>query len=271
MDMGSVVTKFLNSEEFGPNCIESAHIQGGDAISISISIGGGIGLIESRPFFRECIRRGMQAAFQVPIIAYPSLFEFESDSCHSTLGALLLSLPDSGVEGTASALNIVSELASNLPVIVFSGRNDSELARSAISHGAKGYIPATMGFDIAIEAVRFVVAGGTYVPMECLLAAGWSSATPSHRSPALGPVTARELAVVRAIRQGKSNKVIAYDLNMCESTVKVHVRNIMKKMKAKNRTDVAIKASQPLACLSCTTHDECWQAGTCSSRAERGV
>jgi DNA-binding CsgD family transcriptional regulator len=51
-----------------------------------------------------------------------------------------------------------------------------------------------------------------------------------------------ELAVVRAIQQGKSNKVITYHLNMRESTVKVHVRNIIKKLKAKNRTDVAIKA-----------------------------
>jgi DNA-binding NarL/FixJ family response regulator len=47
---------------------------------------------------------------------------------------------------------------------------------------------------------------------------------------------------VRAIQEGKSNKVIAYDLNMCLSTVKVHVRNVMGKLNAKNRTDVAMKA-----------------------------
>ncbi|MGU3537814.1 LuxR C-terminal-related transcriptional regulator, partial [Methylobacterium sp. A54F] len=43
----------------------------------------------------------------------------------------------------------------------------------------------------------------------------------------------------RALRKGTPNKIIAYELNMCESTVKVHVRNIMKKLKAKNRTEVA--------------------------------
>jgi DNA-binding CsgD family transcriptional regulator len=62
-----------------------------------------------------------------------------------------------------------------------------------------------------------------------------------------GGVTAREAAVVRALQQGKSNKVIAYELNMCESTVKVHVRNLMKKMKARNRTDLAIKTQIPVA------------------------
>ena len=46
---------------------------------------------------------------------------------------------------------------------------------------------------------------------------------------------------------GKSNKVIAYELGMCESTVKVHVRRIMKKLNAKNRTDVAIKSQTVLS------------------------
>ena len=47
--------------------------------------------------------------------------------------------------------------------------------------------------------------------------------------------------VVRAIQQGKSNKIIANELNMCLSTVKVHVRNVMRKLNAKNRTEVAMK------------------------------
>jgi DNA-binding NarL/FixJ family response regulator len=55
--------------------------------------------------------------------------------------------------------------------------------------------------------------------------------------------TARQAAVLRALRQGKANKQIAYDLNMREGTVKVHIRNIMRKLKAKNRTEVAILAN----------------------------
>ena len=77
--------------------------------------------------------------------------------------------------------------------------------------------------------------------MDCLLARDWPEDVPSQPSTP-GLVTARELAVVRAIQKGKSNKVIAYELNMHESTVKVHVRNIMKKLKAKNRTEMAINA-----------------------------
>lgn len=57
-------------------------------------------------------------------------------------------------------------------------------------------------------------------------------------------LTARQIAVGEAIRQGKANKQIAYELDMRESTVKVHIRNIMKKLNAKNRTDVAVKIEE---------------------------
>jgi DNA-binding NarL/FixJ family response regulator len=69
--------------------------------------------------------------------------------------------------------------------------------------------------------------------------------------PAPGEVSAvtfteRQTAVIQAIRIGKANKTIAYELNMCESTVKVHVRNIMKKLRATNRTQISFIAHQML-------------------------
>lgn len=54
--------------------------------------------------------------------------------------------------------------------------------------------------------------------------------------------TPRQIAVLHRLRQGKANKIIAYELAMSESTVKVHVRNIMKKMSATNRTEAAYRA-----------------------------
>jgi DNA-binding NarL/FixJ family response regulator len=56
--------------------------------------------------------------------------------------------------------------------------------------------------------------------------------------------TARQAAVVEALRRGKENKIIAYELNMRESTVKMHIKNIMKKLKARNRTEVAFIANE---------------------------
>ena len=59
-----------------------------------------------------------------------------------------------------------------------------------------------------------------------------------------GQIPSRQAAVIEALRRGKANKIIAYELNMRESTVKVHVRNIMKKLKATNRTEVAYIANE---------------------------
>ena len=47
--------------------------------------------------------------------------------------------------------------------------------------------------------------------------------------------------MAQALRRGKANKTIAYELNMCESTVKVHIRTIMRKLEARNRTEAAFK------------------------------
>ena len=202
-------------------------------------LGGFIAVIESRTFIRECIGRSVQSAFAQPVLTYSTAVELEQQHLFASAQLIIFSWVEGNTEANTDALKALSKLAPRIPIVVLARNNDAELVRSAIYHGAKAYIPMTMGFDIAIEAVRFVLAGGTYAPMDCLLPRDPPrDALP--QPPRTGLVTNRELAVIQAIQKGKSNKVIAYELNMCESTVKVHVRNIMKKLKAKNRTDVAM-------------------------------
>ena len=104
-----------------------------------------------------------------------------------------------------------------------------------------------MTLDVAIEALWLVQAGGQFLPATCII--GLPRFRPTDRAKPLparsnGLFTARQAAVVKALCQGKANKIIAYELKMKESTVKVHVRNIMKKLKAKNRTEVAYITNQ---------------------------
>jgi DNA-binding NarL/FixJ family response regulator len=199
---------------------------------------GHIALIESRIFLGDCIRRSLQSAFSLTVTTYSSMSELRQHCSDHRL--VVLSLLEAEKEARFHTLKTLLELLPGIPVIVLADKNDPELARTAICYGAKGYIPFTMEFGIAVEAVRFVLAGGTYAPVDYM---AWPRVPAVPLSAAAGAVTSRELAVGRAIQQGKSNKVIAYDMNMCESTVKVHVRNIMKKLKAKNRTDVAMRLS----------------------------
>jgi DNA-binding NarL/FixJ family response regulator len=183
------------------------------------------------------------------VLTYSTAAELEQQHLLTPAQLVIFSLAEDNAEVGANALKVLSTLAPEIPVIVLAYNNNSELARSAICNGAKGYIPVTMEFEITIEAVRFILAGGTYAPVDCLL----SRDPPGNvlsQPPGTGALTGRELAVTQAIQKGKSNKVIAYELNICESTVKVHVRNIMRKLKAVNRTDVAIKTQTSLSAES---------------------
>jgi DNA-binding NarL/FixJ family response regulator len=184
----------------------------------------------------------MQSALSATVATYSTLSELGTQLNGASANLVVLSLLDASSEACASALKDLSEFASGRPVIALASTNDPDLARAAIHCGAKGFIPVTMGFEIAIEVMRFVLAGGTYVPPDCLLMGGQLCLPVSPTLPRLGILTSRELSVVRTIQQGKSNKIIAHELNMSLSTVKVHMRNVMRKMNAKNRTDVAMKA-----------------------------
>ena len=115
--------------------------------------------------------------------------------------------------------------------------SSSEDILAALDHGIRGILPANVSFDIAIEAIRLVQAGGTFVPTSVLMQ---TRNAPKSMQPYGGIFTGREVAIVDGLRKGKSNKTIAFDLNISESTVKVHMRNIMNKLHATNRTQVAM-------------------------------
>jgi DNA-binding NarL/FixJ family response regulator len=207
----------------------------------SVKAAAAVAVIEGRPFLRECIRRSMQSALSVPVVTYATLPELGAQLHEASIGLVVLSLIECTNDACATALKDLSEFASGHPVIALASTNDMDLARAAIRCGAKGYIPVTMGFEIAIEVMRFVLAGGTYVPPDCLLVTDRQGDRASTTFPRPYMLTNRELSVVRAIQQGKSNKIIANELNMGLSTVKVHVRNVMRKLNARNRTEVAMK------------------------------
>ena len=153
-----------------------------------------------------------------------------------------LAAGNSNSEETRRTLRRTAEALPNIPVVVLSDSEDFQNILSILQSGTRGYISTAMTLDVAIEALWLVHAGGQFLPATCVIGKGHSGADLSGEP--LGPraseiFTARQSAVVKALCQGKANKIIAYELKMKESTVKVHVRNIMKKLKAKNRTEVA--------------------------------
>ena len=147
-----------------------------------------------------------------------------------------------GLEGQKRTA-LFAEVSSRLPTVVIADAEDLDQVLLAIEAGARGYIPTSLSIDIVVEAIRLIAAGGIFVPASSVVAArGVREKTHTNGKDAAPIFTLRQTAVVRALCLGKPNKTIAHELNMRESTVKVHVRNIMKKLAAKNRTEVALIA-----------------------------
>jgi DNA-binding NarL/FixJ family response regulator len=117
---------------------------------------------------------------------------------------------------------------------------------SALEIGVRGYVPTSVTARVVAEAIELARAGGTFVPVSGFLALREAICGSAEKNARQMPsfLTTRQEAVAEALRKGKANKIIAYELNMCESTVKVHVRNIMKKLQATNRTQVAFKLTE---------------------------
>lgn len=133
----------------------------------------------------------------------------------------------------------------DVPVILLADSVDLLQIMKALEFGAKGYIPSSVTIDVCIEAIALSLAGGVFLPASSVLAMRQVlESEVSVERPLDSMFTARQIEVVNALRRGKANKIIAYELNLRESTVKVHIRNIMKKMKATNRTEVAYKLNE---------------------------
>lgn len=96
----------------------------------------------------------------------------------------------------------------------------------------------SFNLDMAVAAIRLVQTGEKFVPVATLLSAQAAPA-PEQRTSGYA-LSQRQIEVIDRLRRGEANKIIAYKLGMSESTVKIHIRNIMRKIKARNRTEVAI-------------------------------
>lgn len=140
-------------------------------------------------------------------------------------------------------------------LVVVSDREDScEVAR-AFGAGANGFIPTNYEPEITRQALSFIIGGGSFFPPTILtdlpkhsdIMVEASSRRTQSGEPGearlINGFTPRQQEVLELLRRGDSNKVIGRRLSMTEATVKVHVRQIMRKLGASNRTQAALICS----------------------------
>lgn len=137
-----------------------------------------------------------------------------------------LRLPDmSGVEALRT---IRAEFPEARVVILTTFEGDVEMQR-ALAAGARGYLLKTMPPSEVIEAIRQVHAGRKRIPPDVAARLAEHLADES--------LTPREIEVLRHIAEGNRNKEIADKLSISEETVKVHVKHVMEKLGASDRTE----------------------------------
>jgi DNA-binding NarL/FixJ family response regulator len=165
------------------------------------------------------------------------------------LVVLDLKLPD------GDGLGILTEIRKRHPglqVVILSAIEDRETFRRAFALGAAGFILKSYSREVILGALRFVLAGGVFVPPEVLAGEAPAidelrrQATIKQQAPSprdLG-LPDRHINVLALIVQGKSNKDIAISTGLAEATVKRYVSEILAALKVNNRTEAAFTVNE---------------------------
>lgn len=199
----------------------------------------GIVVVHSRTFFRDCFVRCLEISYKShEIVAFGNIGAWRGSIEEAAINpSIVVFFVDSTDTSSTNDLQFLETMAAETPVVIVSDIDDVNYVVRALKGGARGYIPTSLSFNVAVEAVRLVEAGGTFVPVSSL-------AMDRNRQQAAAKtgdlLTERQMMVVEALCQGMANKQIAYELGMSEHTVKVHLRHIMRKLRARNRTEVAV-------------------------------
>ncbi len=124
-------------------------------------------------------------------------------------------------------------------LVIISDREEPQEVSAAFEQGAIGFMPTSTDPAVVFHALSFIRKGGSFFPPSALSTYLRRTGNGVGRAADLTP---KQMEVFNRLREGHSNKTIARQLEMSEGTVKVHVRRIMQKFGAANRTQLAISA-----------------------------
>jgi DNA-binding NarL/FixJ family response regulator len=138
----------------------------------------------------------------------------------------------------------LSRTLPGIPIVVVSDREGRAAVLEALRLGARAYVPSNLDPDILFQTLQFVHKGGSFIPLDVLRDVLTQRGAARRATVESHGLTEGELRVLELLRRGQPNKVIARALDIEEGTVKVHVRRILKKLHAANRTEAALVAQQ---------------------------
>lgn len=180
-----------------------------------------------------------EAAFEVE-----SVGDFPSAEAAVRAGGgydlVLLDFHMPGMCGIDSLVEMM-EMMGGQRVALISGVVSPGVAARALAAGAAGYLPKTLSASSLVDAVRTMSRNKQYVPP------AFAPADPDDEDGGrrfIGQLSQREQQVWEGLALGKSNKEIARDLDVRETTVKLHVKTLYRKLGVSNRTQAALLARE---------------------------
>lgn len=197
-------------------------------------------LIDDHPLFCDGLKGILVELDRSPVIRVVGSCEEALELVQSLdeIDLLLLDLNLPGMNGLEGMQQIRHQMPAT-PIVILSASEDRDKVLRAIELGAKGYIPKSSSSEIILNALRLVLSGGVYLPMAALDTVNTHHVTVSKDEQTLTP---RQLAVLKLLANGHTNKAIGKILDMAENTVRVHVSAILHVLDVTNRTEASVAA-----------------------------
>ena len=156
---------------------------------------------------------------------------------------VLLDLNMPGMSGVET-LQLMLQDCPDTAILMLSVSEDAEDLTVALKAGASGYLIKNIDTDFLLRAIRRAADGELVIAeaMTSKLMAQLQRAPETVPASELDKLTPREREIIECLARGESNKTIARSLDLAESTVKIHVQNLLKKLKLTSRVQAAVFA-----------------------------
>ncbi|AWV45710.1 two-component system response regulator NarL [Hafnia alvei] len=198
-------------------------------------------LIDDHPMLRSGVKQLISLEPQLKVIGEASNGQQGIELAEELdPDLILLDLNMPGLNGLETLDQLRTRTLSGR-VVVFSVSNHEDDVISALKRGADGYLLKDMEPEDLLRSLHQAAAGQVVISeaLTPVLAASLRESRPSSERD-VQQLTPRECDILKLIAQGLPNKMIARKLTITESTVKVHVKHLLKKMKLKSRVEAAV-------------------------------
>ena len=216
-------------------------------------------LVEPNALLREGLRRILSETTYAPSVAAGTIEEVLSQ-CAPDSGTVVLVVDTSrDHEGICRQTKLLKEQNPNAKVVMLVEHYDLTQVLAAFRSGADAYLKKSISYEVLVKSLDLVLLGEAIVPGAILDLLRDQEAqaeqskqasapeAPQELSPPAKGLSVRETVILRCLMDGDSNKIIARKFDITEATVKVHVKAILRKIQAKNRTQAAIWAASHLS------------------------